>query len=364
MTHSLLSKVQWTEDDPDADSIGRLCQRLAEADGTADLAGVWSETLWSLLKKAGACLWSLPERYGGKPVARALLVQRYAQLAAGSLTAVFILSQHDAALRRLAAAGTATSDRWLGAVGDGRAFVTVGISHLTTSRRSGVAAAAIAPGCFRIDGAMPWVTGATAADLFVTGAVLDDCRQMFVALPADRPGVSVCPPFALAALQASCTAQVVLENVDVADYDLLAGPALDLSSQPGAVGTAGLETSALALGQAHAALDAIVKLSPARTELTEPVEVLCDHWQSQWRQLMALARGAPDAGSASQLRTQANSLVLRATQAYLTASKGTGFLLSEPAQRWARQALFFLVWSCPAPVAEAAIRDLAGICQQ
>jgi len=150
--------------------------------------------------------------------------------------------------------------------------------------------------------------------------------------------------------------------VHVDDSDLLAGPAADLSSQPGAVGTAGLETSALALGQARAALDAIVKLAPERSELTEPVELLCDHWRSWWQELMVLARGAADVGSASQLRTQANALVLRATQAYLTASKGTGFLRTEPAQRWARQALFFLVWSCPAPVAQAAIRDLAGIC--
>ena len=64
----------------------------------------------------------------------------------------------------------------------------------------------------------------------------------------------------------------------------------------------------------------------------------------------------------SDVRAGANSLVLRSTQAYLTASKGTGFLRSEPAQRWARQALFFLVWSCPAPIAQAAIRDLAGLC--
>ena len=60
--------------------------------------------------------------------------------------------------------------------------------------------------------------------------------------------------------------------------------------------------------------------------------------------------------------SQANALVLRTTQAYLTARKGTGFLRTEPAQRWARQALFFLVWSCPGPVAQAAIRDLAGLC--
>ena len=49
------------------------------------------------------------------------------------------------------------------------------------------------------------------------------------------------------------------------DSDLLAGPALDIMSQPGAVGTAGLETSALALGQARAALAALVELAPERT---------------------------------------------------------------------------------------------------
>jgi hypothetical protein len=77
---------------------------------------------------------------------------------------------------------------------------------------------------------------------------------------------------------------------------------------------------------------------------------------------MACARGERDAVAASQIRAQANALVLRATQAYLTARKGSGFLRSEPAQRWARQALFFLVWSCPTPIAQAAIRDLAGLC--
>ena len=140
------------------------------------------------------------------------------------------------------------------------------------------------------------------------------------------------------------------------------GPRPTFLSNPGAVGTAGLETSALALGQARAALAALVDLSPDRTDLAEPVEVLCEQWRTYWAQLIAQARGEPDAVTPGQIRTQANSLVLRSTQAYLTARRGTGFLRTEPAQRWARQALFFLVWSCPTPVAQAAIRDLAGLC--
>src|SRR5262249_28733237 len=110
------------------------------------------------------------------------------------------------------------------------------------------------------------------------------------------------------------------------------------------------------------ALAALDELSPNRGELAEPVEILCESWRTLWSRLMAQACGDLDALSPSQIRALANSLVLRSTQAYLTPRKGTGFLLSAPAQRWARQALFFLVWSCPAPIAQAAIRDLAGLC--
>ena len=77
---------------------------------------------------------------------------------------------------------------------------------------------------------------------------------------------------------------------------------------------------------------------------------------------MAQARGEADAASPARSAARPTPWSSASTQAYLTARKGTGFLRTEPAQRWARQALFFLVWSCPAPIAQAAIRDLAGLC--
>jgi alkylation response protein AidB-like acyl-CoA dehydrogenase len=366
MSNSAVKLPSWTEFDSDEETIAQLTSNLAAADGPADEAGAWPAELWGLLQEAGAPRWSLPGEFGGHGVPRPLLVQRYAQLAGASLTAVFILSQHDAAVRRLVGAGERPVAReWLRAIATGRAFATVGISQLTTSRRLGAQALTgveVGPGTYRLKGAMPWVTGAPNADVFVTGALLEDQRQILLALPADRPGVSVQPPFPLAALQASCTAEVALKEVQVTDADLLAGPAADLSAQPGAVGTGGLETSALALGQAHGALAALVALAADREDLGEPVDVLCETWRQNWNALMACARGDRDAPSPSQIRTQANAFVLRATQAYLAARKGSGFLRSEPAQRWARQALFFLVWSCPTPIAQAAIRDLAGLC--
>jgi alkylation response protein AidB-like acyl-CoA dehydrogenase len=366
MSDGLLQKLAWTETDPEAPRLAALTTQLAEEDGLAADRAAWPESLWGLLEQAGAPRWTLPEEFSGEACPRPVLIQRAAQLACGSLTAVFILSQHEAALRRLlAAAPIDAADRWLRAVGEDRALATVGISHLTTSRRLGTQAIKvleIAPGRYRLEGTLPWVTAAVRADLFVTGAALDDGRQMLIALPADRPGVEVCPPFPLAALQASCTSQVLLHDVEVDDSDLLAGPAAEIMSHASAVGTGGQETSALALGQARAALAALVALAPDRGDLAEPLEALCESWVGSWRQLMARANQDPRALAPEAIRTSANALVLRATQAYLTARKGTGFLRTEPAQRWARQALFFLVWSCPAPIARAAIRDLAGLC--
>jgi hypothetical protein len=73
-----------------------------------------------------------------------------------------------------------------------------------------------------------------------------------------------------------------------------------------------------------------------------------------------LAAGLP-ACTAEELRSRANSLVLRSSQAALTAAKGSGYVLGHPAGRWCREALFFLVWSCPQPVMAAALCELAGL---
>ena len=61
------------------------------------------------------------------------------------------------------------------------------------------------------------------------------------------------------------------------------------------------------------------------------------------------------------IRQRANSLVLRASQAALAAAKGTGYVVGHPAGRWCREAMFFLVWSCPQPVSAAHLCELAGL---
>jgi len=367
MTHEPTTVPAWSDlrHDPADGRLADLTARLAALDGPADEAGVWPAELWSTLVEYGVPLWALPTAVGGEACDRLRILQRYARVAEGSMTAAFILSQHDAGVRRLAAAiERHSAHSWLEMIKADEAFATVGISQLTTSRRLGAnPLTAVREGHgYRIDGAMPWVTAAEMADVVVTGAVLDDGRQILVALPTDRPGLEVREPFPLAALQSSCTSEIVCDGVHAEDAFLLAGPADDVMSHPNAAGTGGLETSALALGQARAALAALEGERPKRADLAEPVEALSAAWRDAWESLTAAAAEMPGAPTSAQVRAQANALVLRVTQAYLTARRGSGFLRTEPAQRWARQALFFLVWSCPSPVAQATIRDLAGVC--
>jgi hypothetical protein len=123
-------------------------------------------------------------------------------------------------------------------------------------------------------------------------------------------------------------------------------------------GTGGLETSCLALGLAGAAISYLKQEALARPDLRPGAERLDQARHHARGELFRLAQEGGSAEAALTLRARANTLVLRATQVALTASKGTGFLLQHPAQRWARQALFFLVWSCPRPAAEATVASL------
>jgi hypothetical protein len=125
-------------------------------------------------------------------------------------------------------------------------------------------------------------------------------------------------------------------------------------------GTGGLQTSTLAIGLASAAIDFLSAQSASRPELANAAAELRREQAGAQANLLALADGqAPCSGE--ELRARANSLVLRSSQAALAAAKGTGYVVGHPAGRWCREALFFLVWSCPQGVMAANLCELAGI---
>jgi alkylation response protein AidB-like acyl-CoA dehydrogenase len=340
-----------------AAALAILVRQAGQSDGQL----VWPAESWEAMSRAGVPAWCIPPAYGGQGRFGTDLLEGYEALAGACLTSCFILSQRDAACRRLRDSGhEALCRELLPPLALGETFATVGLSQLTTSRQhvQPSLSARLTPDALLLDGSIPWVTGAGHADHFIIGAVLEDGRQILAVLPARVPGVRLGLPLDLMALQGSLTAEIRCEKVALDRRWILAGPAEKVLA-PGRGGSGGLETSCLALGLAGAAVAYLFQEAAARPELRLPAERFEQARENIRADLHRLAREGGTAETAGALRARANSLVLRATQAALTAAKGTGFLLQHPAQRWARQALFFLVWSCPGPVARATVESLA-----
>lgn len=349
---------------PDSVALEDLCQLLAQAATTLDSSNAWPQQQLEWCGEYGVHTWFLSPEDGGQGWSDADIYRGYLKLSAACLTTTFILTQRIGACRRIASCrNEAIKQQYLPGLLSGELFATVGISHLTTSRRhmaKPVLRAIETDNGFTLDGFSPWVTGGAHAEVIVTGATLDDGRQILVALPTHLEGVSSDEPAQLVGLSSSHTAAVRCDNVQVSEAWLIDGPIENVMSQGSGAATGGLQTSALALGLAAAAIEFLDQENRKRPDLLPATDSLAAEHATLVEDLLRMANGEAVASNEG-FRARSNSIALRATQAALAAAKGTGYVVGHPTGRWCREALFFLVWSCPQPVLEANLCELAGL---
>ncbi|RIK72735.1 MAG: acyl-CoA dehydrogenase [Planctomycetota bacterium] len=349
---------------PDDPALDELCRRFSALAGDLDRGGAWPVEQLALCRDYGVLSWFFPAEFGGQGWDEADIVRGELKLSAACLTTMFILTQWAGACRRIVASeNAALAARLAPHLLAGRTFATLGISHLTTSRRhlsQPALAAEEMPNGFRLNGLSPWVTGGRHAHTIVIGAELADRRRVLLALDTRWPGVRAGDDAPLIGLNASHTGPIYCDNVLVPRHDLIAGPSEDVMAGARGSNTGGLQTSTLAIGVAGAAVDFLFAEAERRADLLVPAGGLRAELLEVRGDLLAAALGE-ERCSTQDLRTRANSLVLRATQAALAAAKGTGYVVGHPAGRWCREALFFLVWSCPQQVMAANLCELAGL---
>lgn len=309
------------------------------------------------------------------------LLRYYTWLASCCLTTAFIMTQRSAALRRIETSqNELTKTKLSTSIYSGSSFATVGISHLTTSRRhlnqAPMRATRTSEG-WVLDGYSPWVTGGRYADWLVVGAVEANCvpegtattksLELLFAIATNQTGVIVEPSSELMALNASSTGPVRFEHVAANHSDVLHGPTAnvmeassrnsDSNSSNGTGGgtgggAGGLHTSALAIGHAAQAIEYLSKESQMRGDLRAVADGLRNQWRIAFDELERVNCGESQQDSGT-LRKKANDLALKSTQAALAAAKGAGFANDHDVGRWCREAMFFLVWSCPQSVVQA-----------
>ncbi|MAT15842.1 MAG: isovaleryl-CoA dehydrogenase [Planctomyces sp.] len=348
--------------------LTRLADKTGELNATENK---WPKEQFDWFAETGVLGWVIPEEYGGSALSSAELNLGYELLASACLCTTFVLTQRNGACQRIAGCEhEELKQRWLPDLCAGRKYATVGISHLTTSRQHlanpAVAAKSTEDG-YLLNGTIPWVTAAVAADCIVTGATFEDGRQVLIALDTARSGVSCDEPEELLALTASQTGLVQLADVEVPEQALIAGPVPEVMKLGIGGGTGSLTTSALAVGLSRTAINLIREEAERRPDLEGILNSLDQTRMELTRKMWLSNSGEVDPDdpeySSATIRQQANSLALRSSQAALTATKGRGFVQGHPAERLVREAMFFLVWSCPQPVAQAALREFACIAE-
>jgi alkylation response protein AidB-like acyl-CoA dehydrogenase len=348
-------------DDP---AIDELCEQLASLADSLDLSGSWPRQQLAWCREVELFRVFAPADWGGLDWSETDVLALYMRLAAACLTTTFILTQPHGVIRRLA---ESSNDTLRGAVlpslVHGEQFASVGISQLTTSRRHLAQPAMRARAVdnhFILDGLCPWVTGGVEADYVLTGAQFEDGRQLLAIVHTNMPGVTFDPPSKMVGLTATLTGSMRCRSVRIDPAWVMAGPIEDVMKLQRGARTGSLQTSSLAVGLSTAAIEFLEEQAQSRPELQTIVPVLRQE-QVQLRDDLLQTSAGTASHTTDSLRSRANLLALRTTQSALTAAKGTGYLQGHSVGRWCREALFFLVWSCPQPVASATLCELAGI---
>src|SRR5262245_59793181 len=215
-----IQKIIYLGDPALAELRRQLVERATELDRTGD----WPAEQLRLCGEFGVYEWFLDPAWGGQGWEEEQVVRGYLALSAACLTTTFIITQRTGACRRIEGSGNdALRQRLLPGQASGELFATVGISHLTTSRRhlaTPVLTAEATSGGFRLTGMSPWVTGGAAADVIVIAATLVERgevteQQLLIAVPTNLPGVRVAEALPLIGVTASSTGPVHFEGVEV-----------------------------------------------------------------------------------------------------------------------------------------------------
>lgn len=299
----------------------------------------------------------VPKDLGGSGLSAAEYYQATVDMAAASGILAFLQTQHQSAASRIAQFGSPAQQALLPDLATGKIRLGVGFSHLR--RRGQPMLRAIPQGeGYRLTGTIPWVTGYGFFQRAIAGATLTDGAELYGLIPLktsqapDGGQISCSAPLSLAAMGASQTVAVHLNNWFLAPADVL------VIHPPGSIHKGDrqqiLHHSFFALGCAKGCLNYLQKRN------FPELNPLKDHWQTRHHQLfMALEAIGEDHSLAKlQLRLEAIQTAQIFAQIALSWAGGAGNLLTHPAQRLYREAMMFAIFGQTQTIRKAMVKSL------
>lgn len=321
---------------------------------------------------------AIPKEYGGLD-ANGATQRKFTQLLASYCgVTTFTQAQHHGPSRMIAnGPNPELKRRLLPELAAGKRMSGISFAHL---RRPGppVLRAEPVAGGWRLQGTAPWVTGWGLISQVAFGATLPDGRFLYVWSPTGREEfpdlfatidppegnwgtMAASPPLALCAMNASATVELTLTDWYIPDAHRLSESDRETMQRNDRNGVLG--ATAMPLGCASAAIRVLETAAEKRPipAIQRAAQAFGEEWTEAESQMEEWnGRGAEPEFFANAVRVRAwcIELALRAAHAAVTASSGAANLLSHPAQRLLREAMFYTVQAQTHEVMDATLARL------
>jgi len=356
-----------------ADDLGRtLLARDAAAidDGTLSARGALVA-----LVAAGLAGLRVPRRYGGDEVGRAVYLRVLEGLSYGDGTTPFIIAQHYGT--SVMVAGSPNEElraQVLPDMATGARLCGFGVSHIRRQGRPALVATPVrngaalgrdddederASGSYRLDGVIPWMTGAGLFGHVVIGATLPDGDTLlswapFVASDALRLDA----PMELGAMNGARTVAATCVGLEIRPEDILA-------IEPAGRRVRANTTAVPCLyGLACASIDDLADLAarraaPASASAAERLRARLDEQRRSFYPRLRELEDDPSEAPLAEVRAAATGLALDAIGALIVATGGGANARGHPAQRRLREASVFATWGLSVESVNVAVDRLS-----
>jgi alkylation response protein AidB-like acyl-CoA dehydrogenase len=307
----------------------------------------------------------------GRPSLASPEVRAVHEALAGACGATFFVwAQHHTPVRLLARTpNAALRERWLDTLCAGRSLAGVMFAYLRWA--SPAVRATEVSGGYRVAGVAPWATSWGMADTFAVAACLPGDQVVWF-LRDGRADEAVRPsaPLELAAMQSTSTVRVAFEDLFVPEADVLLVEPLETWRRQDRITTA--QPSPAALGVADTSCRLLAERAAERGDRTtkDSAGALGTELATSRQRAYDLADApipdhpgrAFDTHLAHLIEARVSNLEIsqKASRALVTALGGGAMARTHPAQRLAREALFYVVQAQTDAIRQATLTRLTG----
>ena len=327
------------------------------------------------LAQAGLLGIAIPKKWGGLDVSGPTQREITEILASACGVTTFIQAQHHGPSRMIANCPNETlKQRLLPELATGKMMCAVSFAHLRRPGPPVLKAEPVSRG-YRITGVAPWVTGWGLMNQVVFGATLPDEKFVYLWVPADRKlfedlfegitpperdwgRMSPSDPIRLCVMNASATVELNCQRLFVPDIHCLHfsdREAMKRNDRNGVLGAA-----VMPIGCAAGSIQLLSELSEKRNipAIRRAYNRLLEEWKTVRDQVHHWINDKHSVEDAIKLRAQVIQLAVRCAHAACAASSGSANLLSHPAQRLYREAMFYTIQAQTQEVMDATLKFL------